>query len=207
MIHRIIKEFLHGKIDEARAKKLVGIVDYASVQSSDMERVAQAAEREVDDLKKAEYMSSKIGEKYTGIISSVTNFGIFIELPNTIEGLVHISDLNDDYYVYDEKHLCLVGERRKKVYRLGDEVFIEVVRVDMESHEIYFQIAKEEEEEEKEEVTIESLGIENEVIRGELKKLEENDEKLSSKNGKVEAIHSRRERKTTKHSYKSETIE
>lgn len=143
MIHRIIKEFLHGKIDKDRSKKLIGIVDYASVQSSDMERVAQEAEREVDDLKKAEYMKDRIGQEYDGIISSVTSFGMFVELPNTVEGLVHISDLSDDYYIYDEKHLSLIGERTKKIYRLGDEVRVKVEKVDLASHEIYFKIAKE----------------------------------------------------------------
>lgn len=142
MIHRIIKEFLHGKIDKERSKKLIGIVDYASVQSSDMERVAQEAEREVDDLKKAEYMQRKIGEEYDGIISSVTSFGMFVELPNTIEGLVHISYLTDDYYIYDERHLSLIGERTKKIYRLGEEVRIKVQKVNLASHEIYFEIAE-----------------------------------------------------------------
>ncbi|MBP1744721.1 MAG: ribonuclease [Firmicutes bacterium] len=140
MIHRIIKEFIHGKIDEKRIKKLTAEVEYASKQSSEMERVAQEAEREVDDLKKAEYMSERIGQEYEGIISSVTNFGMFVELDNTIEGLVHISTITDDYYMYDEKHLTLVGERTKKTYRLGDEVSIKVTKVDMFSHEISFEL-------------------------------------------------------------------
>jgi ribonuclease R len=80
-----------------------------------MERLAVEAEREVDDLKKAEYMSERIGEEYEGIISSVTNFGMFVELPNTVEGLVHISTLADDYYVYDDQHLCLI-ERELRIF-------------------------------------------------------------------------------------------
>ena len=76
-----------------------------------MERLAEEAEREVDDLKKAEYMMDRIGEEFEGIISSVTSFGIFVELPNTVEGLVHINDLDDDYYIYDEQHLMLLGQR------------------------------------------------------------------------------------------------
>ena len=111
-----------------RIKRLTTEVEYASKQSSDMERLAQDAEREVDDLKKAEYMSERIGEEYEGIISSVTNFGMFVELPNTIEGLVHMSTLDDDYYVYDERHLSLIGERTKNIYRLGDEVKIKVIK-------------------------------------------------------------------------------
>ena len=143
-IHRIIKEYLHGKIDEKRVQKLTTIVDEASKQSSDMERVAQEAEREVDDLKKAEFMVDKIGEEFEGIISSVTSFGVFVELPNTIEGLVHITDLDDDYYVYDENNLCLRGERTKKVYRLGDSVKVKCTKVDIENREVFFYITEDE---------------------------------------------------------------
>lgn len=140
MIHRVIKAYLNGRLDDKSYKKLVGTVDYAAVQSSEMERVAQEAEREVDDLKKAEYMAERIGEEYDGIVSSVTSFGMFVELPNTVEGLIHISALTDDYYVYDEKFLSLIGERTKKIYKLGDEVRIRVDRVNLDSHEIYFQL-------------------------------------------------------------------
>ena len=152
MIHRIIKEYINGGLEEKRVKKLTNEVDYAAKQSSDMERLADEAEREVDDLKKAEYMMERIGEEYLGIISSVTNFGIFVELPNTIEGLVHISALDDDYYIYDERHLSLIGERNKKVYRLGDEVKIKVEKVDIDGREIYFRLVEEDSstEEEKE---------------------------------------------------------
>lgn len=117
---------------------------YASVQSSEMERIAAEAEREVDDLKKAEYMSERVGEVYNGIISSVTAFGLFIELNNTVEGLVHISTLLDDYYVYDERGLRLIGEKTKKIYRLGDEVKIKVDKVDLDSYEIYFELLESE---------------------------------------------------------------
>lgn len=151
IIHRIIKESLEGLIDDKRVQQLEKAVDYAAVQSSDMERIAVEAEREVDDLKKAEYMSERIGEEYEGIISSVTNFGLFVELQNTVEGLIHISTLDDDYYVYDEEHLCLIGERTKKQYRLGDEVKIRVSKVDLDSYEINFDLLKEEDEEHVEE--------------------------------------------------------
>ncbi|AZV58590.1 ribonuclease R [Clostridium sp. AWRP] len=148
IIHRIIKEFINGRLTDNRIKTLVKEVDYAAKQSSEMERVAQDAEREVDDLKKAEYMSKRIGEEFEGIISSVTNFGMFVELPNTIEGLVHMSTLEDDYYVYDEKHLSLVGERNRNIYKLGDEIKIRVLKVDMFAHEIYFEVVKEIDDEE-----------------------------------------------------------
>ena len=143
-IHRIIKEQIHGKIDEKRFNKLKNIVGFAAKQSSEMERKAQDAEREVDDLKKAEYMLDRIGEQFEGIISSVTSFGIFVELPSTIEGLVHITDLDDDYYIYDEAHLSLVGERTKKVYKLGDKVVVECVHVDMANREIFFNLVEDE---------------------------------------------------------------
>lgn len=142
IIHRIIKEFINGQLTDNRIKRLIKEVDYAARQSSDMERLAQEAEREVDDLKKAEYMSKRIGEEFNGIISSVTNFGMFVEIPNTIEGLVHISTLEDDYYVYDEKHLSLIGERTRNIYKLGDEVRINVSKVDLDAHEIYFEVIK-----------------------------------------------------------------
>jgi ribonuclease R len=139
-IHRIIKEFLLGKIDSKRAEKLRSFVVEASKQSSDMERRATEAERETDDLKKTEYMADRLGEEFIGIISSVTSFGIFIELENTIEGLVHVSNMIDDYYIYDEKNHTLTGERLRRVYRLGDEVRIKVVKADIETRTIDFAI-------------------------------------------------------------------
>ncbi|MBE6051753.1 MAG: ribonuclease R [Clostridium sp.] len=143
-IHRIIKEYINGKLDEKRMKKLTTMVDYASKQSSETERVAQQAEREVDDLKKAEYMLDRLGEEFEGMISSVTSFGMFVELPNTIEGLVHITALDDDYYVYNENHLCLIGERTKKVYRLGDSVKVKCSKVDIPNREIFFDLVEDE---------------------------------------------------------------
>ena len=178
-IHRIIKEHLNGKIDDTRAKKLVNLVDYASKQSSETERIAQEAEREVDDLKKAEYMQDRIGEEFTGIVSSVTSFGMFVELSNTIEGLVHITALDDDYYVYDEDHLCLIGERTKKIYRLGDSVKVSCSRVDIPNREIYFDLIGVEEDKEEIKPSQEILEKIPEVkrsLKDEEKTIEENDE-------------------------------
>ena len=127
---------------------------YAAKQSSEMERKAQDAEREVDDLKKAEYMEDKIGEEFEGIISSVTSFGLFVELPNTIEGLVHITDLDDDYYIFNEAHLSLMGERTKKIYKLGDKLKVECVNVDIVNREIFFRITEEPKRDENEELKI-----------------------------------------------------
>ncbi len=159
MIHRIIKEVINGGLSEARTERLKKEVEVASKQSSDMERVAMEAERDVDDLKKAEYMSERIGEEFNGIISSVTNFGLFVELPNTIEGLVHMTSLDDDYYVFDERHLTLIGERTKKMYKLGEEVKILVSKVDLTSHEIYFEIIEDEEEKEDNEEKKEEYSV------------------------------------------------
>ena len=160
-IHRIIKEYLNEQIDEKRINKLKNIVGFSAKQSSEMERKAQDAEREVDDLKKAEYMKDRIGEEFEGIISSVTSFGVFVELPNTIEGLVHITDLDDDYYIFNDAQLSLIGERTKKVYKLGDKVKVECVNVDMANREIFFKITEEPKREENKEAEItEELNIE-----------------------------------------------
>ena len=107
-------------------ERLPEIADHTSMT----ERRAEEAEREVEDLKKAQYMSSRIGEKYEGIISSITNFGIFVQLENTIEGLVHFSNMLDDYYYFDEENYYIIGERSKKIYRIGDVVNIEVIGAD-----------------------------------------------------------------------------
>ena len=100
----------------------------------------QEAEREVCDIKKAEFMEDKVGGEFNGIISSVTSFGFFVELENSVEGLVRVADLDDDYYVYDEQHLMLLGQRNKKVYRLGDSVKVKCSRVDIDNREVFFDI-------------------------------------------------------------------
>lgn len=170
MIHRIIKEYINGKIDDKRIVRLKAEVDEAATKSSERERAAMEAEREVDDLKKAEYMSYRIGQEYDGIISSVTSFGLFVELPNTIEGLVHITDLYDDYYIFDDAHLCLVGEHTKKMYKLGDPVKIKVSRVCMETHEVYFEFVENEKE------LIEDILDGNHSLEGSYSKIPTSDE-------------------------------
>jgi ribonuclease R len=141
-IHRIIKECLNGKLSEARIERLKGIVENASLQSSERERLAEKAERDADDMKKAEYMVSHVGETYTGVISSVTSFGFFVELENTVEGLVRMTDLNDDYYYYVDELMQLVGERTKRTIRMGDVVQIIVQRVDVDLREIDFGLVE-----------------------------------------------------------------
>ena len=139
-IHRIIKETLQGKITGKRIKKLKEIVARAADISSERERLAMEAERETDDLKKAEYMTYHIGEEFEGIISSVISFGMFVELDNTIEGLVRISSLVDDYYIYDAENYLFRGERTKKTFKIGDSVRVKVIKADVSQKEIDFMM-------------------------------------------------------------------
>lgn len=141
-IHRIMKLYLQGKIDEGRLEKLKAAVTYIAEQSSTREAVADEAERETEDLKKAEYMAQRVGEVYEGIISGVTSFGIFVELDNTIEGMVRLSSIVDDYYTYDSEKHMLIGERKKKTFRIGDIVKIQVARVDVKQREIDFNLVE-----------------------------------------------------------------
>nr|WP_300006371.1 ribonuclease R [Tissierella sp.] len=139
-IHRIIKDFIKGKINRHKQELLKNQLPEIAEHTSMTERTAEEAEREVQDLKMTQYMSERIGEEYEGIISSLTNFGMFIQLENTIEGLVPFSQMIDDYYQFDEVNLQIVGERTKKVYNLGDKVKIEVVGADISRRNIDFQL-------------------------------------------------------------------
>lgn len=141
VIHRIIREVLtNGGFSDERQEYLAARMDDIAQQSSERERVAVDAERETDALKKAEFMLDKIGEEYEGIISSVTSFGMFVELENTVEGLIRLSDIDDDYYYFDERHMALIGERTSNVYRVGDEVRIRVARVSIEERNVDFEL-------------------------------------------------------------------
>ncbi len=146
-IHRIIKEHLKGGMPEKRRAHYEKLLPQVAVQCSNTERRAEEAERETVKLKKAEYMKDKIGEIYEGVISSVTSFGMYVELPNTIEGLVHMTALKDDYYFYDEEHYELVGEHTNHRYKLGQSLKIQVAGVDELTHNIDFELAPEESEE------------------------------------------------------------
>ena len=141
-IHRIIKEVINGRMDKKAKAHFEAVVSYASDHSSEQERAADVAEREVDDYYKAVYMEKRIGQEYDGTVSGVTNFGIFVELPSSVEGLVRLADMGDDYYNYDEENFCVLGERTKKMYKIGDSVRIKVVNVDIDRKEIDFKILK-----------------------------------------------------------------
>lgn len=140
-IHRIIKDSLHDRLKDKRIQKLNDILPELANQCSVREKVAMDAERATDDLKMTEYMKDKVGSEYDGIISGVTNYGFYVELENTIEGLVRASSLEDDFYVFDEKHYCMIGEHTKKIFRLGDNVRIKVASADVVSRKIDFVLA------------------------------------------------------------------
>ncbi|MBE0338695.1 ribonuclease R [Paenibacillus sp. 23TSA30-6] len=142
VIHRVIREVLEngGALTAERQEYLTARMPDIAQQSSERERVAVDAERDTEQMKKAEYMLDKVGEEFEGIISSVTSFGMFIELDNTVEGLTRLSALTDDYYHFDEQHMALIGERTSKVFRIGDEVKVRVARVNMEDYTIDFEL-------------------------------------------------------------------
>jgi ribonuclease R len=146
IIHRIISEMLENKLTDKRIEKLQKKIGEISKQCSQRERRAELAERDVDDLKKCEYMLTKIGEEFEGIISSVTSFGFFVELENTIEGLVRVQTIDDDYYIYDDKKHRFIGEHTRKTYKLGDKVDIVVHKVDMTTRQIDFLLVDKDEE-------------------------------------------------------------
>jgi ribonuclease R len=140
VIHRIIKEALKGELKGSRAEYLKEFVAKAALQSSERERAADEAEREVEDLKKVEYMADRVGEEFEGIISGVTAFGIFVELENGIEGMVRVSYMTDDFYHFDEKKYMLVGERTRKTFRIGDTVRIKVLKADLVDKKLDFML-------------------------------------------------------------------
>ena len=137
-IHRIIKENLNGKMGEKRVQHYEKILFEVTDHSSKTERRAEESEREVAKLKKVEYMMGHIGEIFEGVISGITSWGMYIELPNTIEGMVRVSDMKDDYYIYDEERYQMIGEHTKKLYKLGQKVTVEVVNADKVQRTIDF---------------------------------------------------------------------
>lgn len=129
-IHRIIKENLHGGLTKKRIAHYEKILPEVAIWTSSRERLADEAERETDKAKKVQFMERHIGEEFTGVISGISNYGFYVELPNTVEGMVRLANLDGDYYVFDEEHYELVGERTRKKFKLGQTVKIQVVSVD-----------------------------------------------------------------------------
>lgn len=141
IVHRLIRTYLIEKdmSTQTLAHWSAILADIAE-HTSERERRAVEAERDTESLKKAQFMLDKIGEEFEGVISSVTNFGLFVELENTIEGLVHVSHMTDDYYRFDDRQMMMIGERSGKQYRLGDEVTVKVIAVKPEESTIDFEI-------------------------------------------------------------------
>ena len=147
-IHRIISKYIEEnyQLSDDEIEKYRGQAEKYAKQSSDREKIAQKVERDSVDLKMAEYMQDKVGNEYDGIISSITSFGVFVELENTVEGLVRFADLGDDYFIYDEDRKTLLGEITKILYKIGDKMRIRVIRADKVSRQIDFEKIDEKEE-------------------------------------------------------------
>ncbi len=171
IIHRIMKEQINGKLNERRIEHYRSILHSIAQASSERERAAQDAERDCVELKKAEFMMDKVGEQFQGTIANITAFGMFVELDNTIEGLVRLSSMDDDYYSYNERALCLIGERTKKIYRIGDKVSVQLVKASTETRQIDFIIIDENEDND-------IVSIEPEQIKNRAKKKKESEKIL-----------------------------
>ncbi|CAM5198560.1 Ribonuclease R OS=Ureibacillus acetophenoni OX=614649 GN=rnr PE=3 SV=1 [Ureibacillus acetophenoni] len=141
IVHRLIRTYLvQGDVSKETTFKWAQAMDEIADHTSDRERRAVDAERDTNALKKAQFMSDKIGEEFEGMVSSITNFGIFVELPNTVEGLVHISNMTDDYYRFDDRQMIMVGEHTGRIFRIGDEVQVRVTNVVIEESSVDFEV-------------------------------------------------------------------
>lgn len=149
-IHRIIKENLRRGMGEKRINHYERILPEVAKQSSAMERRADEAERDVEKLKKVQYMKKFIGETFDGVISGITTWGMYVELPNTIEGMIKVTNLHDDYYFYDEENYMMIGEHTRKTYKLGQKIKIEVGDIDTLARTIDFLLVEEDWDEEDE---------------------------------------------------------
>ncbi len=142
IVHRVLRQVLEqGTLSKKQREKLEQLMPVYAEQSSARELVAEEAERETVELKKVEYIQQFLGEVFEGIVVSVTNFGMFVSLPNGIEGLVHVSMMTDDYYHFDERNYTLVGENTGKVYRIGEQVRVRLIRASVEERQIHFELA------------------------------------------------------------------
>lgn len=140
MVHRLIHYYEDNGINDETKKRYANVLDEIATTTSEYERRAVDAERDTDAMKKAEYMNDHLGEEFDGVVSSVMKFGLFIELPNTVEGLVHISRMNDDYYQYVEQFMALVGRNTRRTYKMGQPIRVKVVNVDVKQSAVDFDI-------------------------------------------------------------------
>ena len=143
-IHRIISKYIecNYNLSEKQIETYMEEATKYAKSSSEREKVAQKVERDSVDVKKAEYMQNKIGKEYDGIISNVTNFGIFVELENTIEGLIRFENLGNEYFIYDEDYKRLIGEASGKMYKIGDSIHIRVIEANKELRRISFEVCE-----------------------------------------------------------------
>lgn len=139
-IHRIIKEIIHGRMNDSRVQHFNDILPEVASSSSNSERVAKEVERECDKLMKAQFMQRYIGEEFTGIISSITGWGMYVELENTVEGMVRLSSMDDDYYIFDEDRMELIGEHSNTVYHIGQIVKVVCVGADTTARTVDFEL-------------------------------------------------------------------
>ena len=148
-IHRIISKYIEKgyNLSEDEIEKYRSQAEKYAKQSSDREKIAQKVERDSVDIKMAEYMQDKIGNEYDGIVSSITSFGMFVELENTVEGLIRFDDLGNEYFIYDEDRKTLLGEQTKTLYKIGDKINIRVIRADKQLRQIDFEKVEEKEAE------------------------------------------------------------
>ena len=153
-IHRVISEYIKDdyNVPEEKLQDFTAKANKYAETSSDCEKVATKAEREAEDIKKAEFMESKIGEEFDGIVSSVTSFGMFVELENTVEGLIRFENMGGEYFNYDETFKKLIGENSKKVYKIGDKVHIRVIEANKELRKVAFEVVDKENKAEETEV-------------------------------------------------------
>lgn len=157
LLHQRIKKYIfNGDFDNYEADE--AYVAKAGQHVSDKERSILEAEREVEKMKKAQFMQDKVGERYVGYVSGVTNFGIFVELGNTVEGLIHMRDMKDDYYFFDASSQKLIGERTGVEYRLGMKVDVELVSVDMVEHVVNFKLLKKNKKQRKKNINVRKKG-------------------------------------------------
>ena len=141
--HRIIKENLRGRMNENRRMHYEQILPEVTTQASSLERRADEAERETVKLKKVQYMKQFMGEEFEGVISGITKWGVYVELPNTVEGLVHVVNMKDDHYDYDEQRYMMIGEHTRKTFTLGQKVWVRVIGCDIIARTIDFELVKE----------------------------------------------------------------
>lgn len=151
-IHRIIKETLRGRMNENRMEHYESILPEVTKHASQMERRAEEAERETIRLKKAEYMEQHIGEVFAGVISSITKWGMYVELENTVEGLIHVTNMHDDHYDYYEDRFEMIGEHTRRSYKLGQKVYVRVLDTDRLQRTIDFELVNKGDEEDGENI-------------------------------------------------------